>query len=184
MSVIQRFAEQLTMPDETRRTVQHDATKHGISILEKLIAVDFASLIRRVEEISQEYDKKDWYETTADLCIDVEALKALDACEPPAPYPYYFCTPDILIHHPELVMYYRNVAMVTQKAINDMGLNTTAYEAGQTPPPDVARDLAHRFNRIVSVLVVVGSVTPQRHLEMAYANLGAGFDNSIRERYM
>lgn len=181
MTNIKRFAGQSTMSDETQWTVQHDAIRHGMVILEKLIALDFDSLILRVEKISQEYDKKDWYETAADLCIDVEALKALDACEPPVPYPYYFCTPDILLRHPELVAYYRNVAMVTQRAMDDMGLNTTAYEAEQVPPPDVARDLARRFNRIISTLVVVGPVTPQRHLEMAYVNLGAGFDGSWGE---
>ena len=168
--------------DEIQHTIQRDAIEHGRFIFENLIALDFVSLIRRVEEISQEYDKEDWYETADDLCIDVEALKALDTCEPPVPCLYYFCTPDILIQHPELVVYYRNVALVTQKAMNDMGLDTTIYEAGQTPSPDAALDLAQRFNRIISTLVVASTMMPQRHLEMAYVNLGASFDESWSER--
>lgn len=144
------------------------------------MTLNFTSLIRRVEQISQEYDKEEWCEKAADLWIDIVALEVLDACEPPIPYPYYFCMPDVLTHYPELVMYYRNVAMVSQKVMSDMGLSTIAYEAGQAPPPDIALDLAHHFNRIVSALVVIGAVTPQRHLEMAYTNLGTSFDGSWR----
>lgn len=77
-------------------------------------------------------------------------------------------------------MYYRNVAMVSQKVMNDMGLSTIAYESGQIPPHDIALDLAHHFNRIVSALVMTSTVQPQRHLEMAYTNLGASFDGSWR----
>jgi hypothetical protein len=157
--------------DEIQHTVQRDAIEHGRFIFENLIALDFVSLIRRVKEISQEYDKEDWYETADGLCIDVEALKALDTCEPPVPCLYYFCT-----------LYYRNVALVTQKAMNDMGLDTTIYEAGQTPSPDVALNLAQRFNRIISTLVVASTMMPQRHLEMSYVNLGARLDGLWRRR--
>ncbi len=166
--------------DEIQRAVERNSIKRGLFFIKNLMTLDFASLIRRVEGISQEYDKEEWCEAASDLWIDVESLKVLDACEPPVRYPYYFCTSDILIRHPELVMYYRNVAMVSQKVMNDMGLSTIAYEAGQTPPPDIAADLAHHFNRIVSALVTSGKVTPQRHLEMAYANLGTSFDGSWR----
>jgi len=131
------------------------------------MALDFESLVRRVEKIATEYDKEEWYKAAPKLGIDVEALKVLDASQPPIPYPYYFCMPDILTQNPELIMYYRNVAMVSQKVMNDMGLSTIAYEAGQVPPSDIAIDLAHHFNRIISALVVASQVTPQRHLEMA-----------------
>lgn len=165
---------------EIQRAVERNSIKRGLFFIKNLMTLDFASLVRRVEQISQEYDKEEWHEAMADLWIDVEALKTLDAYEPPVPYPYYFCTPDILTRHPEIVMYYRNVAMVSQKVMNDMGLNTITYEAGQTPPPDIALDLSHHFNSIISALVVTSTVTPQRHLEMAYANLGASFDGSWR----
>jgi hypothetical protein len=166
--------------DEIQRAVERNSVKRGVFFIKNLMTLDFASLIRRVEQISREYDKEEWYEAASDLWINVKALKALDACEPPVPYPYYFCTPNILGQHPELVMYYRNIAMVSQKVMNDMGLNTIAYEAGQTPTPDIALDLAHHFNSITSALVVTSTITPQRHLEMAYANLGASFDGSWR----
>jgi hypothetical protein len=167
-------------PDEIQHAVERNSVKRGVFFIKNLVTLNFAALIQRVKQISQEYDKEEWCEAASDLWIDVEALKALDACEPPVPYPYYFCTPDILTRDPELVMYYRNVAMVSQKVMNDMGLNTIAYEAGQAPPPDIALDLTHHFNSITSALVVTSAVTPQRHIEVAYANLGASFDGSWR----
>jgi len=167
-------------PDEIQRAVERNSIERGVFFIRNLMTLDFSSLIRQVKQIARDYDKEEWCEAAADLWIDITALKALDAGEPCIPYPYYFCTPDILTQHPELVMYYRNVAMISQKAMSDMGLNTIAYEAGQVPAPDVALDLTHHFNRLVSALVTTGAVTPQRHLEMAYTNLGASFDGSWR----
>jgi hypothetical protein len=167
-------------PDEIQRAVERNSIERGVFFIKNLMTLDFPSLIRQVKQIARDYDKEEWCEAAADLWIDIIALKALDACEPCIPYPYYFCTPDILTQHPELVMYYRNVAMVSQKVMDDMGLNTIAYEAGQIPAPDVALDLTHHFNLLVSALVTTGKVTPQRHLEMAYTNLGASFDGSWR----
>jgi hypothetical protein len=155
--------------------------RRGLFIIKNLMALDFESLVRRVERIATEYDKEAWYKVALTLGIDVEALQVLDASQPPIPYPYYFCTPDILIQNPELTTYYRNVAMLSQKAMNDMGLNTIAYEAGQVPPPDIAMDLTHHFNRIISALVADGQITAQRHLEMAYANLGDSFGSFWRD---
>ncbi len=167
-------------PDEIQRAVERNSIKRGLFFIQNLVSLNFSALIRRVEQLAREYDKEEWAEKASWLWIETDALKALDACQPPVPYPCYFCTPDILIQHPELVMYYRNVAMVSRKVMNDMGLSTSMYEAGQVPPPDVALDLARHFNRMISALVVTNPVTPRRHLEMAYANLGASFDGSWR----
>lgn len=167
-------------PDEIQRAVERNSIKRGVFIIKNLITLNFSELVRKVERIAREYDKEEWYETAARLHIDVEVLHLLDSTVPPIPYPYYFCTPDILRNHPELIMYYRNVAMVSQKVMSDMGLNTVSYEAGIIPPSDIAHDLARRFNQIISALVKVGKVTPQRHLEMAYTNLGDSFGGSWR----
>jgi hypothetical protein len=169
-------------PEEIQRAVERNSIKRGLFFIQSLTTLNFASLIRRVEQISRGYDKEEWCEAASDRGIDVAAFKKLDTCEPPCPYPYYFCSPDILVQQPELVMYYRNVAMVSQKVMSDMGLNTVAYEAGQMLSSDVALSLARRFNRIVSALVITGAVQPQRHLEMAYTNLGASFDGSWRNQ--
>jgi len=167
-------------PDEIQRAVERNSIKRGVFIIKNLMSLDFESLVRRVERIATEYDKEEWYEAAPKLWIDIEALKVLDASQPPIPYPYYFCTPHILTQNPELTMYYRNVAMVSQKVMNDMGLSTIAYEAGQVSPPDIAIDLTHHFNQIISALVVASQITAQRHLEMAYANIGDSFGGSWR----
>jgi len=167
-------------PGEIQRAVERNSIKRGLFIIKNLAVLDFDELIRRVERIAQTHDREEWYEEFVPLHIAVEALGVLDNVDPPIPYPYYFCTPDILTKHPELTMYYRNVAMISQKVMSDMGLPTIAYEAGQIPPSDIALDLVHHFNEIVSALVVAGQITPQRHLEMAYANLGDSFGGSWR----
>ncbi len=167
-------------PDEIQRAVERNSIKRGVFIIKNLMALNFERLLQKVEQIAKQYDKEQWYESVTQLWIDVDALHALDNANPPVPYPYYFCTPDILREHPELIMYYRNVAMVSQKVMNDMGLNTTSYETGLAPPVDIAQDLTHHFNEIVSALVKAGQITPQRHLEMAFANLGDSFGGSWR----
>jgi hypothetical protein len=87
-------------------------------------------------------------------------------------YPYYFCLPDTLVAHPELVFYYRNVAQLSAEAMRLVGLNTQAYEVARIPPTiDAARELARYFNRITGNLVLAGGVTPYRHIEMMMANL-------------
>jgi len=162
-------------------TIQREAPKRSAFILKNLADLSFDGLLRRVERIAGQYNKKEWHAAAAQLWIDTDVLNALDRTIPPIPYPYYFCTPDILREHPKLITYYRNVAMMSQKVINDMGLSTTGYEIGQTIPPlDIAQDLAHHFNQIVSALVKTGQITPQRHLEMAYANLGDSIGGAWR----
>jgi hypothetical protein len=159
---------------------QREALKRGVFIIKNLVALNFDGLLRRVKQIARQYDKEEWHEAAARLWIDVDALRVLDSARSPVPYPYYFCTPNILRDHPELIMYYRNVAMMSQKVMNDMGLSTVGYETGLVPPPDIAQDLAHHFNQIISALVKTGQVTPQRHLEMAYANLGDSLGGAWR----
>jgi len=167
-------------PDEIQRAVERNSIKRGLFFIKNLMALDFFALLQRVGRIAQAYDREEWCESAASLHISVEALSVLDNVEPPIPYPYYFCMPEILTEYPELTMYYRNVAMMSQKVMSDMGLTTIAYEAGRVPPLDIALDLVHHFNKVVSALVVAGRITPQRHLEMAYANLGDSFGGSWR----
>ena len=121
-------------PDEIQRAVERNSIKRGVFIIKNLMALNFESLVRRVEKIATEYDKEEWYEAAPKLWINVEALKVLEASRPPIPYPYYFCTPRILTQNPELTMYYRNVAMVSQKVMNDMGLSTITLRSRAGAP--------------------------------------------------
>ena len=176
-SQLPRFA---STPDEMQRAVERNSIKRGIFFIRNLVALDFDGLLRLVTELASGYDKEEWYADREGLWIDADALRVLDSADPPVPYPYYFCTPEILRTHPVLVMYYRNVGMVSQKVMNDMGLSTITYEAGVVPPLDVARDLTQHFNEIVNALVKATQVTPHRHLEMAYSNLGDSLGGSWR----
>ncbi|GAB4526759.1 MAG: hypothetical protein Kow0063_01300 [Anaerolineae bacterium] len=167
--------------DEIQRAVERNSIKRGVFIIKNLLALDFDGLLQDVKRIANQYDKEEWREVADRLCIDIEALHILDNASSPIPYPYYFCTPDILREHPKLITYYRNVAMMSQKVMNDMGLSTIGYEAGLVaPPPDIAQSLAYHFNQIVSSLVKTGQITPRRHLEMAYANMGDSIGGAWR----
>jgi hypothetical protein len=163
-----------------QRSAFEESIERGVFIVKKLATLNFDSLLRKVKKVARQYDKGEWYKAAMRLGIDVEALHILDSASPPIPYPFHFCTPDILRMQPELIMYYRNVAMMSQKVMNDMGLSTAGYEAGVAPPSDIAQDLARYFNQVVSALIKTGLVTPQRHLEMAYANLGDSLGGAWR----
>lgn len=138
-----------------------------------LISLD--DVMATVERIAVEYDKREIWEAAETLGINVAALRLLDQADPPIPYPLYFSTPACLIERPRLVMYYRNVAMLSREAMKDIGLDTESYELNlAVPPHDVAAELAHYFNRIVGEMIKVTGVTPRRHIELAFANLGEG----------
>jgi hypothetical protein len=160
-------------PEEIKRAVERNAVQRGILLVKVLVALNMEAVIATVDELAAQYDKEEMYETAARFGIDPAALVLLDQAHPPVPYPYYFCMPDHLIAHPQLMMYYRNVAMLSQKVMRGIGLSTDAYELNlSAPPAAVAAELAHYLNRIVSELVKAGGVTPQRHIQMAMANLG------------
>lgn len=160
-------------PDEIKRAVERNAVQRGILLVKVLVALNLDAVIAIVDQLAARYDKEEMYESAAQLGIDPDALVLLDQAHPPVPYPYYFCTPDHLIAHPQLVMYYRNVAMLSQKVMRGIGLSTEAYELNlSAPPAAVAAELAYYLNRIISELVKAGGVTPQRHIQMAMANLG------------
>jgi len=63
--------------------------------------------------------------------------------------------------------------MLSRKVMNGVGLGTEGYELDlAAPSASIAAELAHYFNSIISELIKIGGVTPQRHIEMAFANLG------------
>jgi hypothetical protein len=136
-----------------------------------IISMRFDEIINTIEQI--EYDKEDIYERRIELNIDEAALKRLDEADPPVDYPLYFSVPSYLVEHTELVMYYRNIAMLSRKVMRGIGLNTEPYEnQGKPLPEDIALELSKHFNGIISKLVTIAGVTANRHLEMALSNVG------------
>lgn len=164
--------------EEIKRAIERNSIKRGSFIIKNLVSLNFDQLLQKVANFAQTYDRESWFERADTLHIDKEALRMLERV--PIAYPYYFCTPEILRQHPELVMYYRNAAMVSQKVMNGLGLNTSSYEAGAAPSEEIAQELSQRFNTIISGLVKVSPITSRRHLEMAYTNLGESFGGSWR----
>jgi hypothetical protein len=159
--------------EEIKRAVERNAVQRGVLLVKVLVSLNMDGAIAAVEHIAAGYDKEEVREAAEELGISVDALTILDHAAPPIPYPYYFCTPAYLTDHPQLVMYYRNVAMLSRKVMNGIGLGTGPYELNLlAPSAAIAGELAHYFNRIVSELIKTGGVTAQRHIEMAFANLG------------
>ena len=157
--------------DEIKRAVQQGAIHKGDLLMKIIISMRFDEIVKIIEQI--DYDKEDIYERRAELNIDAAALKRLDEADPPIEYPLYFASPSYLVQHPELVMYYRNVAMLSRKVMRGIGLNTEAYEdQGRLLTEEIALELSKHFNGIISKLVTIAGVTANRHLEMALSNIG------------
>ena len=168
-------------PGEIRMAVEQNALDRGVLLIQMLVSLRIEQLLDLVDDLTHSYDKEIFYEAAAEVGIQVKALKRLDQAEPPVAYPYYFCLPDALVEHPELVFYYRNVAMLSRKVMRGIGLDTSGFEdKGLAPAASVAAELAAYFNRIISGLVLAGGVTPYRHIVMMMANLGDSLGGTSR----
>ena len=102
----------------------------------------FGSLIDEVQQLAEaeDYDPEEWFVNVEAWGIDVAALERLNAV--PVRYPLYFCRPEYFATNPRLIVYYRNLAMVSQKAMKDARLNAAQYERGALPPQEFAEDVA------------------------------------------
>jgi hypothetical protein len=160
-------------PDEIRKAVEQNAFDRGTLLIQVIVSLEIDKLLALVDEIAQSCDKEVFFEVAHKIGINVEALKYLDGFKPPISYAYYFCLPDMLIEHPELVFYYRNIAMLSRKVMRGVDLDTENFEALRiAPSKKVAQDLSVYFNEITSSLILEGGVSPYRHIVMMTANLG------------
>ena len=137
-------------------------------------SINMDEAIATVEKIAAEYNKDEIRETAEAVGIDTVALTQLDQADPPIPYPLHFCLPAYLIEHPRLVMYYRNLAMLSRRTMDGIGLGTANYELNfAAPTASVAIELARYFNKIVGEIIKAVGVTSRRHIELAFTNLGS-----------
>lgn len=153
-------------------------TEHSVFMLTQLQQENFEALVEKVEALVESCAELNWRAIGPEWGIDPKALDILDRARPAAPYPYYFCFPQLLIDHPSLIKYYRNIAMISPEAMRDIALSTSVYEAGTVPPSEVAERLACLFNRIISTLLMRAGVPSDGHLAMGYANLGTSLDKA------
>ena len=158
-------------PDEIKRAVEKGAIHRGELLIKVIVSLRIDELLETIRVIP--YDREEIYERRTELNIDEAALALLDNSNPPIRYPFYFSTPTYLIDHPDLIMYYRNIAMLSRKVMRGIWLPTDAYEdRGDSPSQETALELARYFNGIISKLVTIVGVTPNRHLEIAFSNIG------------
>ena len=157
--------------DEIKRAVEQGAVHRGELLIKVVVSLKIDELLNTIKEI--DYDKEEIHELCSELNIDEAALALLDKNDPPIIYPLYFCIPQYLIDHPSLVMYYRNVSMLSRKVVRGIGLDTTIYEDRGIPPTlPVAKELSRYFNGIISKLLIISGVSTNRHIEIALSNIG------------
>lgn len=167
--------------EEILQAVRENSVQRGLFFLKSLAALDFDRIVEDVEHLAQTYDMEAWREAAADASISEVALNILDSYSPPIPYPYYFCLPAQLVTEPRLVLYYRNVAMISNKVMNNIGLDTTQHEIGTPLTHDKATQIAGHLNQILSSLIQHTDLHGEkRHIEMAYTNIGASLDGGWR----
>jgi len=166
---------------EIKLAVEQNAIDRGTLFIRVIVSRDIDGILRELEQLALRYDKEEWRERSQSIGIRADVLDLLDRSDPPVPYVYYFSTPEVLAEHPRLIFYYRNVAMLSSKVMREIGLDTGRYEAGKTILGETAAiELSTYFNEIVSALVLVGGVTPQRHIAMLMANLGDSLGGTSR----
>jgi len=161
----------VSTPDEIKRAVERGAIHRGELLIKVIVSLRIDELLETVKSI--QFDREVIHERREELNIDEAALVLLDRSNPPIKYPFYFSTPEFLTEHPALIMFYRNVAMLSRKVMRGIGLSTDAFEdRGETPSQEIAIELVRYFNGIISKLVTVAGVTSNRHLEIALSNIG------------
>lgn len=158
-------------PEEIKRAVESGAIRRGSLLVKVIVSLRIDEILDTLNLIK--YDKEDIYERRQELNIDEAALTCLDNANPPIAYPLYFATPEFIIDHPELVMYYRNIAMLSRKVMRGIGLPTDGQEDRGIPPSqEFASELAKYFNGIICKFVLETGVSRNRHLEILLSNIG------------
>jgi hypothetical protein len=88
--------------------------------------------------------------------------------------------PVIVFAHPEILMninfaisYYRMLAIVSQKSMNQIGLSTINYEQGHLPDLSIANLMAKHLNKIISHLVEADEKVSLREFDL-WRGMAAG----------
>ncbi|MCB0072861.1 MAG: hypothetical protein KDE20_15425 [Caldilineaceae bacterium] len=166
--------------EEIRRAVERNAISRGILFVEIMVDLDLDDLFSRIDDLAQSYDKEDFWEQGENIGVATEALEILDQSIPPIPYTNFFCRPELFIVQPDLVFYYRNIALLSDKVMKGIGLHVTTTEARRGLSHERAVEIATYLNRVVSGLIIATGVSPRRHIEMLMANVGESLGGSSR----
>ncbi len=96
-----------------------------------------------------------------------------------------FAHPKVLVEHPKLVAYYRNMAAISLKGVQYLAFNVTPYESGKKTeiPYKQASELAKLFNAHISAVVESAlSVTINNLTALMYSSAGTTVDGSWRNK--
>jgi len=85
-----------------------------------------------------------------------------------------FCHPEVILEDPRRVMYYRMLAMVSQKSMGRIGLSVSGYEDGTRPMNrSTALRVSRHLNKIISVLVEHDDIVDEREFDL-WRGMAAG----------
>lgn len=86
-----------------------------------------------------------------------------------------FAHPEVLTSNPRRVSYYRMLAMVSQKSMDNVGIPTAKYEEGREKflPLEIALQIARHLNRIISDLIDADEVINSREFDL-WRGMAAG----------
>src|SRR3972149_351599 len=108
--------------EDTRLALQQEAMQRSLFFAQRLAESGFDRLLNQVDALARNTDTLAWRQAANRLGIDLRALDVLDRI--PIRYPCYFCASAQLVENPLLVAYYRNLAMLSVEAMQDIGLDT------------------------------------------------------------
>ena len=89
--------------DEILQAVRENSIRRGLFFLKNLSALRVDSILAEVDQYAATFDMEVWRDAAPQIGIDLSALATLDQHEPPVPYPYYFCLPQMLIENPLVI---------------------------------------------------------------------------------
>lgn len=95
-----------------------------------------------------------------------------------------FAHPRVLIEQPQLIAYYRGLAVLSQKAVSRLAFGIQSYEAGKSRRPlphKRAVELCQLFNAHISTIIDSTLVFSEKDLDaLLYASAGSQIDGSWR----
>lgn len=78
-----------------------------------------------------------------------------------------FAHPEVLKENPKRVSYYRMLSMVSQKSMNNVGLNVIGYELnGNCLDSTSALNLSKHFNKIICILIEIDNEIDEREFDL------------------
>ena len=130
-------------------------------------------LMSQIELLATSYKAEQYWERCDELAIAHTALEILDRPDLAISFANYFCCPEFLMAQPDLLFYYRNIAMLSDQSMNGIGLDVSQVEMESGLSRDRAAEIASFLNGIVSSVIVQTGVSRYRHIELFMANLSA-----------